>query len=125
MTYLTIKEGKIYLIENDTNLGELKKYPYKKDKTGFTYKLPENSTGREWVQGSMIKEGFEIKPRTTSGIKSTSYTKYLTDEEKEIIERIRKQAQERAQSNKKAESLEKKYERKLKELEELKRLLNK
>lgn len=90
---------KTFFLEDDNvPIGECKKYPYKKSKSGIIYKLPENSYNRVWIDGNVMKDGLILTPhidRATPGTSSKKWTEYLTKEEKATIEAIKEKCLER------------------------------
>lgn len=81
--------------------------PTLEKKTGKLWvKLPENEYNRTWVSvekvlklGEVIIDTIKEKrtlEKRTSGTRTSSWSKYLTDEEKEQLEQIKKEASKRA-----------------------------
>lgn len=73
------------------------------------YKLPKNDADRTWLAGTKVddlQDGdmMELSPKTerlsTGTASSSKWTDYLTDEEKLIIEELKKKCTERAEAKK-------------------------
>ena len=107
-----------HLFNDETDLGEMKLVHCKKDKCGYSYRLPDNELGRQWLKGHLAYDSYEITERAERRpAERKNWQKYLTDDEREVLEGFELKAKERMAEAKKPLTEEEKLMKKIEKLQ--------
>lgn len=106
-----------HLFKDAQDLGEMKRVSDKKSKVGYAYKLPENDLGRQWLKGNLAYDGYEIEAISERQPSQNGWLKYITDEEREVLEGFKQKAIERMKAAKAPKTEEEKLEARIAKLQ--------